>query len=143
VTDVTATDQRDPSVREVAPDAPRAREDPSLEAEAAPAPQPSVARGGRASIGRDGNAPLFDDAAAGELRATWGTVQASFVDEPRSAVEQADALVAEVMKRLADTFGAERKSLEMQWSKGDDVSTEELRLALRRYRSFFDRLLSI
>jgi len=70
-------------------------------------------------------------------------VQTGFVDEPRAAVEQADALVAEVMKRLADSFATERQALEQQWSRGDDVSTEELRLALRRYRSFFDRLLSV
>ena len=70
-------------------------------------------------------------------------MQTGFVDEPRAAVEQADALVAEVMKRLADSFATERQALEQQWSRGDDVSTEELRLALRRYRSFFDRLLSV
>jgi hypothetical protein len=58
-------------------------------------------------------------------------------------VEQADMLVADVMKRLADSFAAERKSLEGQWARGDDVSTEDLRIALRRYRSFFDRLLSM
>jgi hypothetical protein len=58
-------------------------------------------------------------------------------------VEQADALVAEVIKRLADSFAAERSKLEGQWGRGDDVSTEDLRIALRRYRSFFDRLLSV
>jgi hypothetical protein len=88
-------------------------------------------------------APLFSDDAAGELRERWTDVQAGFVDEPKSAVEQADALVAEVMKRLADSFATERQALEQQWSRGDDASTEDLRVALRRYRSFFDRLLSI
>jgi hypothetical protein len=87
--------------------------------------------------------PLFDDAATGELRDRWTDVQSAFVDEPRTAVEQADALVADVMKRLAAGFADERKSLEGQWSRGDDVSTEDLRLALQRYRSFFDRLLSV
>jgi hypothetical protein len=86
--------------------------------------------------------PLFDDAATGELRDRWTDVQSAFVDEPKTAVEQADALVADVMKRLATGFAEERKSLEGQWSRGDDVSTEDLRLALQRYRSFFDRLLS-
>jgi hypothetical protein len=90
-----------------------------------------------------GAAPLFADAASTELRDRWTDVQTGFVDEPRAAVEQADALVAEVMKRLADSFATERQALEQQWSRGDDVSTEELRLALRRYRSFFDRLLSV
>lgn len=88
-------------------------------------------------------APLFADDAATELRERWTEVQTGFVDEPRNAVEQADALVAEVMKRLADSFTTERQALKQQWSRGDDASTEELRLALRRYRSFFDRLLSV
>jgi hypothetical protein len=87
--------------------------------------------------------PLFSDDATDELRERWTDVQAGFVDEPKSAVEQADALVAEVLKRLADGFATERQALEQQWSRGDDASTEDLRLALRRYRSFFDRLLSI
>ena len=86
---------------------------------------------------------LFSDDAAAELRDRWTDIQAGFVDEPRSSVENADALVAEVMKRLADSFATERQALEAQWSSGDDASTEELRVALRRYRSFFDRLLSI
>jgi hypothetical protein len=88
-------------------------------------------------------APLFTEDAATELRDRWTEVQTGFVDEPRKAVEQADALVAEVMKRLAESFATERQALEQQWSKGDDVSTEELRISLRRYRSFFDRLLSV
>ena len=86
--------------------------------------------------------PLFCDAGASHLRTRWTEVQAGFVDEPRSAVEQADTLVAEVMKRLADSFATERQALEQQWSSGQDASTEDLRVALRRYRSFFDRLLS-
>ena|SRR5436190_16727595 len=88
-------------------------------------------------------APLFSEDATDELRERWTDVQAGFVDEPKSSVEQADALVAEVMKRLADSFATERQALEQQWSRGDDASTEDLRVALRRYRSFFDRLLSI
>ena len=73
----------------------------------------------------------------------WDTIQTSFVDEPRQSVEQADGLVAEVMQRLAQIFSEERGKLEGQWSRGDDVSTEDLRIALRRYRSFFARLLSM
>ena len=65
------------------------------------------------------------------------------MDEPRRSVEQADALVAEVIKRLAETFAEERSKLEGQWGRGDDVSTEDLRVSLRRYRSFFDRLLNV
>ena len=70
-------------------------------------------------------------------------IQVGFVDEPRRAVEQADSLVAGTMKRLAEIFADERNNLESQWDKGEDVSTEDLRLALRRYRSFFSRLLSV
>ena len=88
-------------------------------------------------------APLFSDDASSDLRGRWDDIQTGFVDEPRSSVEHADALVAEVMKRLADSFATERQALEQQWSGGGDPSTEDLRVALRRYRSFFDRLLSI
>jgi hypothetical protein len=87
--------------------------------------------------------PLFPGEEATELRARWDAVQAGFVDEPRKAVEQADSLVAAAMKRLAETFAQERSQLEGQWDRGDDVSTEDLRLALQRYRSFFGRLLSM
>lgn len=87
--------------------------------------------------------PLFTNGEAGDLRARWDAIQVGFVDEPRRAVEQADNLVAGTMKRLAEIFAEERRNLESQWDKGGDVSTEDLRLALRRYRSFFGRLLSI
>lgn len=86
--------------------------------------------------------PLFDDAEGRELRDRWGTIQTGFVDEPRRAVEEADALVADLMTRLAQSFSEERKGLEGQWDRGDDVSTEDLRIALQRYRTFFDRLLA-
>jgi hypothetical protein len=78
-----------------------------------------------------------------DFRHRWTDIQAAFVDEPRQAVEKADALVAEAIKRLAEIFARERGNLEQQWAKGGDVSTEDLRVALRRYRSFFDRLLSV
>ena len=77
------------------------------------------------------------------LHSRWDSIQTGFVDEPRQAVEQADSLVAEVMQHLAQLFADERNKLESQWSRGDDVSTEDLRVALQRYRSFFTRLLSI
>ena len=88
-------------------------------------------------------APLFPTGEAEGFRGRWTDVQTGFVDEPRSAVEQADTLVAEMMKRLAQVFAEERAKLEEQWSRGDDISTEDLRQALRRYRSFFDRLLQV
>lgn len=89
------------------------------------------------------NAPLFPSNELQGLRTRWSDVQAAFVDEPRKAVEQADGLVASAMKRLAEVFAEERSKLEQQWDRGDNVSTEDLRLALQRYRSFFHRLLSI
>lgn len=88
-------------------------------------------------------APLFSPEEAKDFRARWDAIQVNFVDEPRKVVEQADSLVAVTMKRLAEMFAAERTKLEGQWDRGDNVSTEDLRLALRRYRSFFGRLLSV
>jgi hypothetical protein len=87
--------------------------------------------------------PLFSEESEREFRIQWKEVQTGFVDEPRHAVEQADQLVARLMQHLAQSFSDQRTSLENQWEKSDKVSTEDLRLALRRYRSFFDRLLSI
>jgi hypothetical protein len=87
--------------------------------------------------------PLFSGSEANELRGKWDAIQVGFVDEPRRAVEQADNLVAGTMKRLAEIFAEERGKLESHWDKGENVSTEDLRLALRRYRSFFSRLLSV
>ncbi len=87
--------------------------------------------------------PLFPPQEANDLRARWDSVQGRFVDEPRKAVEDADVLIAATMKRLAEIFAAERQKLEQQWDRGGDVSTEDLRLGLRRYRSFFTRLLKV
>ncbi|MGE5361394.1 MAG: hypothetical protein ACM3NQ_20445 [Bacteroidales bacterium] len=87
--------------------------------------------------------PLFAPEEGQGYRTRWDAIQTGFVDEPRKAVEEADALVADVMKRLAEGFAKERTKLESQWDRGDKISTEDLRLALRRYRSFFQRLLNI
>jgi PRC-barrel domain len=73
----------------------------------------------------------------------WSAIQAKFVDNPETSVEAADSLVAQVMKRLAEVFSGEREKLESQWRQGEEVSTEDLRVALQRYRSFFNRLLSL
>jgi hypothetical protein len=88
-------------------------------------------------------APLFSDSEMGEFRSRWSNIQTGFVDEPRRTVEDADKLVASVMQRLAEGFANERSGLEKQWDQGDNVSTEDLRIALQRYRSFFDRLLKL
>jgi len=87
--------------------------------------------------------PLFSAEEAKDFRGQWDAIQVNFVDEPRQVVEQADSLVAVAMKRLAEMFAAERARLESQWDRGDNVSTEDLRLALQRYRSFFGRILSV
>jgi len=86
--------------------------------------------------------PLFAGDEAEGFRGRWTEIQTGFVDEPRRAVEDADALVAEVMQRLAETFSTERATLEQQWDGDGEPSTEDLRVGLQRYRSFFDRLLS-
>lgn len=86
---------------------------------------------------------LFHDEEAAAFRSRWEAIQTGFVDEPRKAVEEADALVAQAVARLAEVFSEERATLERQWDRGDNISTEDLRIALRRYRAFFDRLLSV
>ena len=86
---------------------------------------------------------LFEPAVLNEFNARWSEIQTGFVDEPRRAVQQADALVSDIIERIADSFSGERAQLEQQWDRGGDVSTEELRQALQRYRSFFSRLLTL
>jgi hypothetical protein len=88
------------------------------------------------------NLALFSEFEINDLRSRWSTVQAGFVDAPRRSVEQADELVAAVMQRISDGFAQERSTLERQWDRGDSISTEDLRLALQRYRVFFGRLLN-
>jgi hypothetical protein len=88
------------------------------------------------------HAALFPENETRDLRTRWDRAQSMFVDEPRKAVEEADALVAATVKRIAELFADERARLEQQWERGNDVSTEDLRQALRRYRALFDRLLS-
>lgn len=89
------------------------------------------------------SAVLFEPNMLGQFNDRWSEIQTGFVDEPRRAVQQADALVSDVIKRIADSFGTKRSELEHQWDSGADVSTEDLRQALQRYRAFFSRLLTI
>ena len=95
------------------------------------------------SLETERSEPLFPASEAEQLRGRWTDIQAGFVDEPRKSVEDADGLVAAAIKRMAETFAEERGRMEAQWDRGDEVSTEDLRVALRRYRSFFDRILSM
>ena len=97
---------------------------------------------GTAGVASDDAPELLPRSENEGFQARWETIQTGFVDEPRQTVEQADELVAEVMRRLAEGFASERERLEGQWGRGEDVSTEDLRVALQRYRGFFQRLLS-
>jgi hypothetical protein len=89
-----------------------------------------------------GDEALFGSSDADSFRKRWTDIQTSFVDEPKPSVQKADELVAAVIQKLTLVFADERAKLEKDWSKGDEASTEDLRQTLRRYRSFFDRLLS-
>jgi hypothetical protein len=117
-----------------------------------PRPERVTATSGTASSGaaaatarapQEERVALFAASESSELRARWDSIQVGFVDEPRKAVQEADALVSDTMKRLADIFSEERQKLEQQWDRSEDISTEDFRVALRRYRSFFARLLAI
>ena len=98
--------------------------------------------GGAARSPVDEDIELLPAGDRDDLGRQWEDIQTGFVDEPRQTVERADALVATVMQQLADGFASERDHLEQQWDRGEDISTEDLRIALQRYRSFFRRLLS-
>jgi hypothetical protein len=121
----------------------RATDAPRSTAEIARDLERPETRGRGRTDSEEGPSTLFPENETNDFRTRWTDIQTGFVDEPRRAVEQADALVAEVIKRLANSFAEERSKLEGQWGRGDDVSTEDLRVSLRRYRSFFDRLLNV
>lgn len=123
----------EPGPREGAPQPP-----PGSAAGRAPQPAPSDD-----SLEDDPDARLLSEEDAAELRARWQAIQTGFVDRPREAVAEADELVARVIEQVADRFATERESLEDRWDRGDEVSTESLRLSFRRYRFFFDRLLTV
>ncbi len=91
----------------------------------------------------DGSTPLFARDDAERYRSRWQEVQAGFVDEPRRSVEAADTLVGEVIQKLATVFADQQKQIESQLERSGKMSTEDMRVALQRYRSFFDRLLSV
>jgi hypothetical protein len=86
---------------------------------------------------------LFAGADLEKFRGQWNSVQAGFVDDPQRCVEQADGLVTDVVQQLSSSFAEARSRLEQQWSRGENASTEDLRVALKRYREFFDRLLAV
>lgn len=108
---------------------------------ARPQPDSTPADPDEAGSAQDGPHALLPTEEADSFWERWQDVQTSFVDNPRRALEQANALVREVMKRITETFTQEQGSLEGQWASGEDVTTEEMRVVLQRYRSFFERLL--
>ncbi len=111
-------------------------------AEAAPEQQEHHQPGApTATDGEEPGAELFSDEEVERFRGQWQAIQGTFVDDPRDAVQGADHLVAEVMQALAATFTEHKRGLEDQWQNGSDAQTEDLRQALRRYRSFFNQLL--
>lgn len=107
--------------------------------QAAPVPEDT---GNGATAAPETRASLLEQGELQSITMRWKDIQAEFVDEPREAVQQADALVAELMQQLAVMFATERAELESRWAGGSQVSTEDLRQGLRRYRSFFERLLA-
>ena len=98
---------------------------------------------GQGAPGEDENRQLLAAEQRTRLDREWQAIQAGFVDSPRVSVEKADALVKETIDAIADSFGGMRDSLERTWEKDKEISTEDLRMALQSYRSFFRRLLSI
>lgn len=86
---------------------------------------------------------LFADDDLADLRARWAGVQADFVDDPKDCVQKADVLVSDLVDRLTNGFAHARSRLEEQWARGEQASTEDLRLALMHYRNFFERLLAV
>jgi hypothetical protein len=91
----------------------------------------------------DGLEPLFEEDAARKFRSRWMAIQSKFVDDPRASVKQADDLVADIIKNVTMSFADRRIGLEKQWNSGENISTEDMRQALKRYRAFFERLLTL
>jgi len=97
----------------------------------------------KASIAEEEFVPLFVNNEAEKFRSQWLDIQSRFVDDPSDSVKKADELVEDVINNITKTFAQERASLENQWKSGDKVSTEDLRVAIKHYRSFFNRLLTL
>jgi hypothetical protein len=111
------------------------------------APTPAAAAPPQATVHEEGDdvsaRALFADHDLTDLRARWDSVQAAFVDDPAQCVKKADGLVSDVVEQLTSSFSQARSRLEEQWARGEEASTEDLRIALKRYREFFQRLLAV
>ena len=106
-------------------------------------PEKAPERRASTEMDRDELAPLFEGDAAEKFRTRWLAIQSKFVDDPSASVKDADDLVADVIQNITSNFADRRGSLERQWSGGGNTSTEDLRIALKQYRSFFERLLTL
>ncbi|OMC41243.1 hypothetical protein A5740_22465 [Mycobacterium sp. GA-1841] len=137
---MTAHDERTSTAQPELPDMPEtqgAQATTTSPAGAADSAQPA------APAPTEDNTLLFADEHRSGLHERWNEVQAAFVDDPKECVQKADNLVAEVVDELTASFADTRSRLEAQWSRGEKASTEDLRVALTRYRDFFHRLLSV
>ncbi|MGA9492753.1 MAG: hypothetical protein WBV80_21235 [Mycobacterium sp.] len=115
----------------------------SMAATRAPAPAADDVDAGTPQHEIPTSETLFAGDDVADLRARWAGVQAAFVDNPKECVQKADHLVSDVVEQLTTGFADARSRLEEQWSRGEDASTEDLRVALMHYREFFDRLLTV
>jgi hypothetical protein len=120
----------------------QSEEDSSLREDGAPSGRVFDGQDRQAGASQTEHNPLFPDDALQTFRTHWAKVQTSFVDEPRTAVKKADDLVANLVELISGQFAEERERLEKQWHRDEDIDTEALRQALKRYRAFFDRLLA-
>ncbi|MFG2287727.1 hypothetical protein ACGFOU_16910 [Streptomyces sp. NPDC048595] len=140
---LSTEDLAQPKPAETSPDEEPAAEAPTLPGEAVPvATQTATPRPEQAPTEEQEAPQLLSAEDADAFRGRWQEIQSRFVDDPREAVQGADELVAEVMQSLATTFADHKQELEKQWNRGEQVDTEGLRMALRHYRSFFNRLLT-
>lgn len=143
--DETSPDQHvdiDPSAEHLQPNASNSRCAPNVPAERAAGHASPVDHEG-ATDEPSTEKSLFPGDDLSSLRSRWDDVQAGFVDDPRACVQKADGLVSDVVEQLTSSFSVARARLEEQWARGEDASTEDLRLALKRYREFFQKLLAV
>jgi len=141
-TDPRVEDERESTATSISPDDQTMQETATDDVATAKATDEPAAMGADARPGSGNDGALLPADQNDRFKTRWDEIQGSFVDEPQRAVEEADALVADLSQRVAASLTKERERLEGQWAAGDDVSTEELRVALTRYRTFFDRLLA-
>jgi hypothetical protein len=133
------TEQRDTSEQQAA----EQQESTELQEQAEHETKAREADRNEDAAGTSDDQELFRGDELQSFRSRWDEVQGRFVDEPREAVQKADDLVSDLVERLTSGFAETRSGLEEQWNKGEDASTEDLRVALMRYRSFFQRLLKV